>query len=64
MEVKRLGHEADHSSFSTYEVKNAWSCAYTSPYADILQCLIKQRDKNTCTCVLCRSIHTDVLLAG
>jgi len=60
---KAAAHEADHSPSSVYEV-NAWSYTYTSSYADVLQCLIKHRNKNTCTCVLSRSLHTDVLLAG
>jgi len=29
--VKRSGYEADHSSLSNAEVKNAWSCASTIP---------------------------------
>jgi hypothetical protein len=30
--VKRLGHETDHLSSSSAEVKNACSCTFTSPY--------------------------------
>jgi len=29
--LERLGHETDHSSVSRAEVKNAWSCTFTSP---------------------------------
>jgi hypothetical protein len=32
-ELKRLGHEADHSAPSGMEVTNEWSCTTTSPRA-------------------------------
>jgi len=31
--IKRQQHEADHSSPSSAEVKNAWSYTSTAPYA-------------------------------
>jgi hypothetical protein len=32
LEVKRLGHESDHSPLSSAEGKNAWSHTSTLPY--------------------------------
>jgi len=43
-EVEWLGHEADHSSPCSAEVKNAWSCISTLLYASVVWCLIKLRD--------------------
>jgi hypothetical protein len=42
-EVRRLGHEADHSPPSSAEVKNAWSYISTPPYVSMVWCLIKYR---------------------
>jgi hypothetical protein len=42
LEEKQLGHEADHSSPSSTEVKNAWSYTSTSIYV-FTMCLIKHR---------------------
>jgi hypothetical protein len=38
--VKRSGHEADHSSASSAEVKNAWGYTSTNPYVFIGWCLV------------------------
>jgi len=39
--VKRPGRGADHSSPSSADVKNEWSCTFTPPYVFIAWCLIK-----------------------
>jgi hypothetical protein len=39
--VKRPWREADHSSLSSPEVKNAWSCTSAPQYVFIVWCLIK-----------------------
>jgi hypothetical protein len=43
--VKRPGREADHSSPSSAEVKNAWSYTSTPQYVFMAWCLVKHRDK-------------------
>jgi hypothetical protein len=43
--VKRPGHEADHSPPASAEVKNAWSCTYTSQYAFMAWCPFKAQGK-------------------
>jgi hypothetical protein len=47
VEVKRPGPEADHSSLSTAEAKNAWG--YTSSHAHVFMawCLVKHKDNFT-----------------
>jgi len=46
-QVKRTGREVEHSPQSSVDVKNAYSCTSTPPYALILWCLIKHRDNFT-----------------
>jgi hypothetical protein len=46
-EVKRLGREADHSSISGAEVKNAWSYTSTPQYVFMVWYLVKLRDNFT-----------------
>jgi hypothetical protein len=41
------GGKADHSSPSSAEVKNAWSCTSTPPYVFMAWCLVKHRDNFT-----------------
>jgi hypothetical protein len=41
--VKRPGREADHSSPSTAEVKNAWSYTSSPQYVFMAWCLVKHR---------------------
>jgi len=43
--VKRPGHEADHLSPSSAEVKNAWSYTSHPPYAYMAWYLVQHRDK-------------------
>jgi hypothetical protein len=43
LEAKQPGHEVDHSSPSSAEVKNAWSYISTSLYAFMRWCLINHR---------------------
>jgi hypothetical protein len=45
--VKRPGRDADHSSPSSAEVKNAWSYTSTPQYVFIAWCLVKHRDNFT-----------------
>jgi hypothetical protein len=40
--VKKLGHEADHSSPCSTKVKNAWSYTFSLPYIFMAWWLIKQ----------------------
>jgi hypothetical protein len=40
--VKRPGLEADYSSASSAEIKNAWSGTSIHPYVFMVWCLIKQ----------------------
>jgi len=49
VEVKRPGREADHSSPSSPEVKNARSYASTPPYVFMARCLFKHRDVTSST---------------
>jgi hypothetical protein len=42
-EVKRPGHEVDHSPASSAEVKNVWGYTSTLPYALMWWCLVKYR---------------------
>jgi hypothetical protein len=42
--VKRPGREADHSTPSSAEVKNAWSYTSTPPYVFVAWCSLKHRD--------------------
>jgi hypothetical protein len=51
------GHETDHALPSSAEVKNAWSYAFTPPYAFMTWCLVKHRDNFTSTLFTCFSIH-------
>jgi hypothetical protein len=44
--VKRPASEADHSSPSTAEVKNAWSYISTPKYVFMVWCLVTHRDDN------------------
>jgi hypothetical protein len=48
MMVKWPGCETDHSPPPSAEVKNAWSCTYTSPYV-FLMYFIKHKDSFTLT---------------
>jgi hypothetical protein len=41
-EIKRPWREADHSSQSSAEIKNAWSYTSTPLYVFMILCLIKQ----------------------
>jgi uncharacterized protein YcsI (UPF0317 family) len=41
--VKRLGREADHSSPSSAEAKNMWSCNFTPQYIIMASCLTKRQ---------------------
>jgi hypothetical protein len=41
--VMRSGREVNHSPLCRAEVKNAWSCNYTSPHVITACCLIKHR---------------------
>jgi hypothetical protein len=50
LEVKRQGHEADHSPPFSAEVKNACSYTSTSQYIFVAWCLVKHRDN--CTFIL------------
>jgi hypothetical protein len=43
-EVKRQGHEADHSTPASVEVKKMWICISAPPYAFMAWYLIKHRD--------------------
>jgi len=45
--VKQPGREADHSSPSSVEVKNAWSYTTTPQYAFIALWLVKYKDNFT-----------------
>jgi hypothetical protein len=45
--VKRPGLEADHSSPSSVEVKNAWSDTASPQYGSMAWCLVKHRDSFT-----------------
>jgi hypothetical protein len=45
--VKRPGREADHSSPSSAEVKNAWSYTFTPQYVFMAWYLFKHRDNFT-----------------
>jgi hypothetical protein len=47
--VKRPGRKADHSPPSSAEVKNALSYTSTPQYVFKVWCLVKHRDKFTCT---------------
>jgi len=47
--LKRQNHEADHSSPSSVEVKNAWSHIFTPRYVFMVWCLVKHRDIFTFT---------------
>jgi hypothetical protein len=47
--VKRPGREADHSSPSSAEIKNAWSYISTPQYVFMAWCLVKHRDNFTFT---------------
>jgi hypothetical protein len=47
--VKRPRREADHSSPSSAEVKNAWSYTFTPHYVFMAWCLVKHRDNFTFT---------------
>jgi hypothetical protein len=54
--VKWPGHEADRSSPSSTEVKNAWSYTSTPQYVFMTWCFVKHRDKfftaqNFCMCL-------------
>jgi hypothetical protein len=49
MGVKRSGREADHSSPSSAEVKDALSYTSTSQYVFVAWCLVKHKDKFTFT---------------
>jgi hypothetical protein len=42
--VKRPVREADHSSISSAEFKNAWSYTYTLQYISMVWCLVKHRE--------------------
>jgi hypothetical protein len=42
--IKRPGREADHSSLSSAEDKNAGTYTFPSPYVSMFWCLIKHRD--------------------
>jgi hypothetical protein len=44
--VKRPGHEADYSSTSSVEVKDAWSCTFTPQYAFMAWCSVKKHRDN------------------
>jgi hypothetical protein len=41
LEVRQLGHEADHSPPSSAGVKNAWSCTSTPQYAFMSWCSVE-----------------------
>jgi hypothetical protein len=45
--VKESGHEADLSSPSNAEVKNALSYTFTSPHVVVVWCLLKYRNNFT-----------------
>jgi hypothetical protein len=47
--VKRPGHEIDHSSTSSAEVKNVWSYTAISPYVCMAWVLFKHRNNTTLT---------------
>jgi hypothetical protein len=47
LSVKRPGREADHSSPSNAEVKNAWSYTSTPTYVFMEWCLVRNRDDFT-----------------
>jgi hypothetical protein len=47
--VKRPGLEADHSSPSSADVKNAWSYTFTPQYVFMAWCLVKHGDNFTFT---------------
>jgi hypothetical protein len=42
MGIKRRGHKTHHSPPSSAEVKNAWNCTSTPPYAFMTWCLVKK----------------------
>jgi hypothetical protein len=48
--VKRPVREADHSSPSSTEVKNAWSYTSTPQYVFMARCLVKHSENFTVTC--------------
>jgi hypothetical protein len=45
--VKWPGREADHSSLSSAEAKNAWTCIFTSQCVFMAWCLVKHKDNFT-----------------
>jgi hypothetical protein len=47
LEIKQLGHEADHLLPLVAEGKNMWNCISTPPYIFMPWCLIKYRDNFT-----------------
>jgi hypothetical protein len=47
--VKRPGSEADHSSPSTAEVRNAWSYTSTPQYAFMAWCPVKEKHRDNFT---------------
>jgi hypothetical protein len=49
--VKRPGREADHSSPSNTEIKDAWTDTSTTPYVFMAGCFIKHREN--CIPLLC-----------
>lgn len=44
LDVKRLGHAADHSHPFLYEVKNKWKCTSTPLCDVVVRCLTKYRE--------------------
>jgi hypothetical protein len=49
LEVKHLGHGADHSPPSSAKVKNVWSYTSISQYVFMAWCLVKHRNNFTFT---------------
>jgi hypothetical protein len=51
--VKRPGHEADHSSPSSAEVKNVWTSTSTPQYAFMTWCPVKAQGQLYLYLLLC-----------
>jgi hypothetical protein len=47
--IKRVGHEADHTSPSSVDVMNAWSCPPLPQYVFIACCLVRYTSNSTFT---------------
>jgi hypothetical protein len=60
--VNRPAREADNSSPSSAEVKNAWSCTSTHQYVLMPWYLIKHRDNFTFTLPMCVTCPTHLIL--